>query len=126
MSDLNGLYESIQFIVEKEQDVQLPFLDILIKSGQIKLLSCTVYRKQTRTNVYLNSWSHHPPAQKQGVILTLLERAYQIADLEHLEEKQVFLKNGYTLQEIKVLLPAMIIKGKGEQIWKRRRIRNRE
>lgn len=65
----------------------------------------TVYWKSTHPYIYLHKYSHHHPAQKRRVMLTLLQRAWWIADQEHWEEKHrylkdVFRKNGFSMSEI--------------------------
>lgn len=106
MGDLNGLYDSINFTVEKVRDGKLlSFLDILIKCAD-GTLAQAVYWKETHMDMYLNKWSHHHPAEMWDVMLMLLERVHRIADEEHLEEEwrhlqQVFLRKGYSWQDIK-------------------------
>lgn len=72
---LNSMYTSITFTVEQKKEGQLPFLDILINKHPDGSVGRTVYRKATHTELYLNKNSHHP-AQKHGVIKTLLERVH--------------------------------------------------
>lgn len=84
---LHGFYESIQFTVKMEEKGQLPFLNTFIKCKEGGSLGRMVYRKSTHTDWYLNSWSHHHPAQKRGVLLMLIDRAHQILDEQLLEEE---------------------------------------
>lgn len=88
-----------------EHNGQLSFGDILIKWQQDGSLGYAASQKPTHTNLYLNSWSHHHPAQKRGVMLTLLARAHHVADASHLKKElthlhRVFLQNGYAAREI--------------------------
>jgi len=69
LSHLNSLSEHIKFTIEIEKDNQLPFLDVLLTKKNGKL-SHQVFRKQTHTDKYLHSNSHHHPKQKVGVIKT--------------------------------------------------------
>ena len=59
-----------------------------------------VYRKQTHTDRYLHAESHHHPAQKIGIINTLVTQAIRIADKDHLKQELNHL-NGYRDKQIK-------------------------
>lgn len=87
VSFLNDLHENITFTVQAEQNGQLPFWVILIKIHQDGTLGHVVYQKVTHTNLYLNNWSHYHPAQKSSMILTLLDRAHHVPDMDHLKDK---------------------------------------
>lgn len=88
---LNSLLGSIKFIEESEKEEKLPFLDILLIRKLDGSLGRNVYRKPTHTNVYINSQSHHHPAQKWASLSTLVYRALNIADEQHLDEELVTL-----------------------------------
>jgi hypothetical protein len=86
--------------MEREQQNQLPFLDVLLRKKQDGRLAHTVYRKPTHTNRYVNEDSHHHPAQLHSVINTLVTRSLKLADQNHqLEEKKnirrILIENGY-------------------------------
>ena len=54
---------------------------------------------------YLHAKSHHHPAQKIGVINTLVTRAMRLSDEEHIEQelrhlKEVFITNGYNKEQV--------------------------
>ena len=72
---LNSVDPNIQFIVEKEKDGQLPFLDSLLSRDTDGFISTSVYRKATQTNQCMDFQSHHPVAHKQAVARTLMCRA---------------------------------------------------
>lgn len=91
MAYLNNFYVDNKFTVVVEQQGHLPFLDLLLIWLSDGTLSCAVYPKPTHTGVYLNSISHHHPAQKQGMLLTLISRAHQVADAEHLHDELLHL-----------------------------------
>lgn len=98
------MYDRIAFTVEQEKE-KLSFLDVLINTHPDGPLGRTVYRKDTHTDLYLNKNSKHHPAHKCGVMKTLLECAYQVANNDNLEDerkhlKKVFLKNRYSIGEI--------------------------
>ncbi|XP_071441730.1 conserved oligomeric Golgi complex subunit 3-like [Hetaerina americana] len=74
LEHMNSVHPNIRFTMEKEDNGQLPFLDILIKKREDGTLSHSVYRKPTHTDLYLNGESHHHPSQKRSVLSTLLHR----------------------------------------------------
>lgn len=87
-------------MMEVEKESGLPFLDILIMKRQGGTLGHTVFRKFTHSNIYLNSLSHHHPAQKRSVMSTLIHRTKKIADADHLKGemeilRKAFIHNGY-------------------------------
>jgi hypothetical protein len=97
---LNSQSESIKFTMELEENNNIPFLDILISKKNNGVLSHQVYRKKTHTDQYLHANSHHHPAQKFGVINTLVTQAIRIFDVEHTEQElkhleDMFKRNGY-------------------------------
>ena len=74
MDHLNGIEPSIKFTVEEEMDGQPAFLDESI-------ISTSVYRKATHTNLYLSFRSHHPTAHKVAVVRTVMTRAENLSSL---------------------------------------------
>ena len=89
LEHLNNLHAAIKIMMEREQQNQLPFLDVLLRKKQDGRLAHTVYRKPTHTNRYVNEDSHHHPAQLHSVINTLVTRSLKLADQNHqLEEKK--------------------------------------
>ena len=75
LGHLNSLFDSIKFTMEVEVDGCLPFLDILLSRNEDGSISHWVFRKKTHTEQYLHAGSHHFPAQKFGVLCTLVTRA---------------------------------------------------
>ena len=71
---LNSLRPSIQFTMEEESEGQLPFLDVLVKKDDCRLIT-SVYRKKTHTDRYIHYTSDHHPRIKHGVIQCLMKRA---------------------------------------------------
>lgn len=69
-------YESIQFTKEQGMEGKWSFLDIQIIQNQDGSLGRTAYRKPTHTDVYLHKRSHHHPAQKMGIMTTLINKSY--------------------------------------------------
>lgn len=95
--------------MELEENMSIPFLDVLIIRKEDGSLGHKVFRKSTHTESYLHTDSHHHPAQKFGVLNTLATlaiRALQISDAEHLNEEKkhlvsTFKSIGYKENEIK-------------------------
>ncbi|XP_071439029.1 uncharacterized protein [Hetaerina americana] len=109
LEHINSVHPKIRFTMEKEDNGQLPFLDILIKKREDGTLSHSVYRKPTHTDLYLNGESHHHPSQKRGVLSTLLHRAKTISDAENLGKelehlKTTFRRNGHKERDINLAL----------------------
>ena len=63
--------------MEEESNGKLAFLDTLLKRNN-KKISVLVYRKPTHTDQYLHYSSHHQISWKEGVVSSLLNRAYSI------------------------------------------------
>ena len=90
---LNGIHNKIQFTMEIEEPVHLPFLDIDMYRKIDSSLWHKVYRKLTHTNLYLHQKSHHHPAKKLSVLSSLLHRAKTLCDQESLAPELTLLKN---------------------------------
>ena len=60
LEHINSQYPSIKFIMERENDMSLPFLDTLLTRKENGKLDMSVYRKPTHTDRYLKYLSHHP------------------------------------------------------------------
>ena len=90
---LNSLRAGIKFTWEKENNNQLPFLDVLVIRNSNGKISTSVYRKHTCSDIYLYANSCHPNNQKDSVLRTLVLRAlthcsnkrYLKEELQHLE-----------------------------------------
>ena len=97
---LNGIDPCIQFMMEKESDGQLPFIDIFL-SREDGSISTLVHRKATHTDQYLCFHSHHPAAHKRAVVRTLMCRAEVLSSsgVSHAQEEklvsQALQGNGY-------------------------------
>ena len=85
----NSIQPSPQFIVEKEQVVKLPSLDVLVTSTE-QGFKTSVYCKPTFTGQYLNFNSHHPYNVKKGIARYLQHRAKAISsDMDAYQEKSL-------------------------------------
>ena len=99
-SHLNSLRKSIQFTIEREQNNQLPFLDVLVtKAGNH--MTTSIHRKTTHTDQYLHHEFYHHPRIKSGILTCLRTRAERVCKGENvIEEKEhlynVFVANGYS------------------------------
>ena len=71
---INSVCHHIQFTMEEEQNLSLPFLDVLVIRHD-KTFRTQVYRKPTHTDRYLHFDSHHPQHHKLAVTKTLHDRA---------------------------------------------------
>ena len=86
LDHVNSIRLSIQFILEKEQDNKLTFLDVLVACTEqgFRLL---VYREPTFTGQYLNFNSHHPYTVKKGIVAYNIEQKLLVAILMHIKKK---------------------------------------
>ena len=63
-SHLNSLRKSIQFTIEREQNNQLPFLDVLVTKAGIHMTT-SIHRITTHTDQYLHYESYHHASKNQ-------------------------------------------------------------
>ena len=85
----------------------IPFLDVSIVRLNDNSLKCSVYRKPTANDRYLDFRSNNPVIHKTNTMKTLLKRAFTICSNE--EEKEIEIKtvtqhlmnNGYPKKLIK-------------------------
>ena len=90
---INSIEASIKFTIEYEKEDKLPFLDILVMKKKSGTLATKIYRKETHTNRYLNYESCHSQQQKQGIIISLLNRlAKLITDSKDFNEEKEMLR----------------------------------
>ncbi|XP_055622042.1 uncharacterized protein LOC129765657 [Toxorhynchites rutilus septentrionalis] len=75
---LNSRHRTIKFIVEKEKDGTLPFLDLYITRKEDNRLKFGIYRKPTSTDRYITSNSNHFGAQKQAAFHSMVYRLLNI------------------------------------------------
>ncbi|XP_076247886.1 LOW QUALITY PROTEIN: uncharacterized protein LOC143187549 [Calliopsis andreniformis] len=95
---INSLHPKIQFTMETETEEQtIPFLDVLVTRKPDGTLGHQVYRKPTHTNRCLPASSHHHSVQKNSVLSSLIHRAINICEEEHLPEELNHIRN--TLQQ---------------------------
>ncbi|XP_063385614.1 uncharacterized protein LOC134671708 [Cydia fagiglandana] len=97
---LNSIHARLKFTYEIECDRSLPFLDVKLMVRSDGTLAHSVYRKPTHTDRYLQASSHHHPRHLQSVIASLVNRAHDLCDPEHLDGElahvqAVLERNGY-------------------------------
>ena len=93
LEHLNSIDHHIQFTSEESRiDGSMPFLDILVTPKEDGILSTTVYRRPTHTDLYLQWDSNHTVSSKYSVVGTLHHRVQTICSspqlLQH-EEKHL-------------------------------------
>nr|XP_023028461.1 uncharacterized protein LOC111516540 [Leptinotarsa decemlineata] len=88
LNHINSSHPDLKFTVEVENNNSLPFLDVLITKSK-NSFSHTVYRKPTHTNRYLNSKSHHHPAQLNSVLNSLIHRSVRLTD-NHNKSRELY------------------------------------
>ena len=99
---LNAKHPNIEFTAENETDNKLPFLDVLVKKDQEKLVT-EVYRKPTFTGLGISFLSFVPYIFKINSISTLVHRCYSLTScwtsfhLEIQNLREYFINNGFPL-----------------------------
>ena len=76
---MNSRHVNIQFTIEKEQHLSLPFLDVQISRNGARLLT-SVYRKKTYTGLLTNFFSFTTRAYKIGLLRCLIDRTFKICN----------------------------------------------
>ena len=83
LDSLNSLHPSLRFTFEKESNLALPFLDVLVEKSPFKFIT-SIYRKPTFTSQYIRWNSFNPRKRKTNLILTITHRALAIRSPERL------------------------------------------
>lgn len=71
---LNGEQCEIQFTVEVEEDMKIPYLDMIIQRNKKQQITTSYYQKKTSKNRLLNFNSAHPSTQKTGMAYGTISR----------------------------------------------------
>ena len=88
LTTLNLFYPNTSFTLEKENNSQLPFLDVLfIRNGT--RLDTTVYRKNTHNDLYLHWEAFTPVSWKRGTLTRQVNRAYLVCSNKELPHKEL-------------------------------------
>lgn len=77
VTNLNSMFPSIKFTVEKEKDNQLPFLDLSLTRTGDKIIF-DIYRKPTHTTNYIHNNSFDRPNHKLAVFHSLVYRLFNV------------------------------------------------
>ena len=101
LAQLNSMHSSLKFIVEKESNHRLPFLDVFVHKTSAAFLT-SVYRKPTFSGLYTRWDSFCPQQRKINLIKTLVYRVLMISSKCFLGDEIKFIKstlskNGYPL-----------------------------
>ena len=100
---LSSKHPNINFTFEVEENNCLPFLDVNVYRHPDKF-SSSVHRKDTFSGVFTNYEAFLPDVYKEGLVSTLLFRAYMInSSFSSLHEeverlKKIFKNNGYPMK----------------------------
>ena len=86
LNQLNLLHPSLTFTHEKEVEVKLPFLDVLVEKSNTEFLTL-VYRNPTVTGQYVRWDLFGPKSRKNNLIGTLLHRALIICSPPNLSHE---------------------------------------
>ena len=103
---LNQQHTSLKFTMEKSKDSQLNFLDVtVIKENNS--FETKWYLKETNTGRYISKTSISPRKYKHAAIKSLFFRAHNLCSKASFYKEaesiitEMFLKNGYNINEIK-------------------------
>ena len=105
LDSLNSLHPSLRFTLEKESNLAVPFLDVLVEKSPSTFIT-SIYRKPTFTGQYLRWNSFNPWKRETNLILTLSHRALAICSPKRLPSelhkiKSILLTNEYPEHVIK-------------------------
>ena len=84
---INSLNPHIQFTIDREENNQLAYLDLLLRKETDGRITFQIFRKPTHTDRYLDFNSNHPNCQKRSVARSLLQRADRLCSQEHAQEE---------------------------------------
>lgn len=93
----NSFNNKIQFTMEVEENLSIPFLDLLLIRDEHGKIKTNWYVKPTNTGRLLNYNSNHPTVQKIGMIKGLLKRVLTLSHSDfhndNLKRIELLLKN---------------------------------
>ena len=76
LEEINSLHTSLRFTVEREDNGELPFLDMLLKNEK-GALSSSWYTKETDTSLMMNFHSLAPLRYKKSLVAGMVHRIYR-------------------------------------------------
>lgn len=115
----NTQWKTLQFTMEREENDEIPFLDLLIQRINNKI-GLGVYHKPTSTNCYISADSYHHMSHKKAAFNSMV---YRLVNLPLTKENygielnkiyEAALKNGYK----KSLVTSLVVKFEKDK-WKK-------
>lgn len=101
---MNSQYQRIQFTTEKEQNIHLPFLDVLLTRREHFQITHQMFQQPTHTDRYLNGYSQHHLSQIQQVLMTLIHRSIKLTDRHHLHYTRCNKPSGLCTFYLKIII----------------------
>ena len=84
---LNDCVQGIDFTIERENNGELPFLDVMLTRNPGSGLSFKIFRKNTHVDSYVHWFSRHSIKQKRGILSGFFNRAYKICSPQFLDQE---------------------------------------
>ena len=114
LAQLNSMYPTLEFTVEREFNHRLSFLDVFVHKTPTAFLN-SVYRKPTFSGLYTRWDSFCPQQRKINLIKSLFYRALMISSKCFLGDEIKFIKstlskNGYPLSVLDSVVNYVMIK----------------
>jgi hypothetical protein len=106
LAHLNSIEpESIEFMMEKEEENRLPVLDLSQEKREDGGIKFGIHYKKTHTNINIKKKSGHPDSVKKSVIQGFAERARVLCSTDTLESElenieKVFVANGFDRKDV--------------------------
>ena len=86
LNQLKTLHSSLDFTVEDEKDLSLPFLDVLVERRRRSFVT-SIYRKPTFSGEYVHWHSFTPLKRKTNIVACLVTRAVRICSPSKIDEE---------------------------------------
>ena len=77
-SYINSQHPNIKFTMEREENLKLPFLDVLLDNHNNQGIITSVFHKKTYTGLLTNYFSFAPFSYKLGLVRTLVDQTFKI------------------------------------------------
>ena len=87
----NSFHQNLQFTIELESNLTLPFLDVCVHKARDGSFSFSVFRKHSWTGVYISFHSFVPVAYKRALVKCLYIRALCLCSPVFLEDEFDFI-----------------------------------
>lgn len=106
LSAFNNFHPKLKFTTETEQNNEIHFLDLtIVRDSNTNALKTKWYTKPTSSSRYLNYNSQHPKAQRNSVMIGIVDRALLLTSPEFRppilnKVREILSKNHYPLQTI--------------------------